>query len=55
MNYETTKVRMPSVLINKKDIFYIEIYAQHYLIYFKFQQSKNLEQSRIKRFLYHKP
>ena len=55
MNYDkTTKVRMLSVLISKKDIFYKNFYAKHYSLNFIFRQNKNLEQSVIKHFLYHK-
>ena len=49
MNYETTKVRMPSVLINTKDIYYKNLCPKLFCS-FIFRQNKNLEQEGIAHF-----
>ena len=42
MNYETAKVRMPSVLMNEK-IYFAKIYAQHYFGKTKISSNQDLE------------
>ena len=53
MNYETAKVRMPSVLMNEKDIFCKNLCLTLFCL-FHILANKNLEQSGIRHFLYHK-
>ena len=52
MNYETTKVRILPVLINKNDIFF-KIHGKHHFL-FHISAKQNLKQSGIKHVSYHK-